>query len=49
MIAKDGKEAIDIISVEEEGKIIGLFLDLNMPNIDGFAVLEYFKENNLFN
>jgi putative two-component system response regulator len=20
-----------------------------MPNIDGFAVLEYFKENNLFN
>lgn len=49
MIAKDGKEALDIISVEEEGKIIGLFLDLNMPNIDGFAVLEYFKENNLFN
>lgn len=49
MMAKDGKEALDIISVEEEGKIIGLFLDLNMPNIDGFAVLDYFKENNLFN
>ena len=49
MTAEDGKEALDIISVEEEGKIIGLFLDLNMPNIDGFAVLDYFKENNLFN
>ena len=49
MMAKDGREALDIISVEEEGKIIGLFLDLNMPNIDGFAVLDYFKENNLFN
>ena len=48
MIAKDGKEAIDIISVAEKGKIIGLFLDLNMPNINGFAVLDYFKENNLF-
>ena len=49
MIARDGKEAIDIVSVEEQGKIIGLFLDLNMPNVNGFEVLEHFKENNLFN
>ena len=48
LIANDGKEAIDTISVAEPGKIVGLFLDLNMPNIDGFAVLDYFKENNLF-
>jgi putative two-component system response regulator len=49
MIARDGKEAIDIVSVEEQGKIIGLFLDLNMPNVNGFEVLEHFKENDLFN
>ena len=26
-----------------------MLLDLNMPNVDGFQVLDYFKENNLFN
>ena len=26
-----------------------MFLDLNMPNVDGFQVLDYFKEKNLFN
>ncbi|MEG0021686.1 MAG: response regulator [Bacilli bacterium] len=48
MIANDGKEAIDIVSVSEQDKLVGLFLDLNMPNVDGFQVLEYFKNNNLF-
>ena len=48
MVAKDGKEAIDIISVADPSKVGGLFLDLNMPNIDGFQVLDYLKENNLF-
>ncbi|MEG1310114.1 MAG: response regulator, partial [Bacilli bacterium] len=47
MIANDGKEAIDIVSVSEQDKLVGLFLDLNMPNVDGFQVLEYFKNNNL--
>ena len=42
------KEAIDIISVADPSKVGGLFLDLNMPNIDGFQVLDYLKENNLF-
>ena len=28
--------------------IVGVLLDLNMPNVDGFAVLDYFKSNNLF-
>lgn len=48
MVAKDGKEAIDIISVADPSKVGGIFLDLNMPNIDGFQVLDYLKENNLF-
>ena len=25
-----------------------MLLDLNMPNVNGFAVLDYFKENGLF-
>ena len=25
-----------------------MLLDLNMPNVNGFAVLDYFKSNNLF-
>jgi len=25
-----------------------MLLDLNMPNVNGFVVLEYFKQNNLF-
>ena len=34
--ASNGKEALDMI------------LDLNMPGCDGFTVLDYFKENDLF-
>ena len=26
-----------------------MLLDLNMPNVDGFQVLDYFKQANLFN
>ena len=32
----------------KENKIVGMLLDLNMPNVDGFKVLEYFDQNNLF-
>ena len=48
LIANDGKEAMDIIQSNVDDKIVGVLLDLNMPNVDGFAVLDYFKENNLF-
>ncbi len=48
VIALNGKEAIDIIKNNVDDSIIGLLLDLNMPVVDGFAVLDYFKENNLF-
>lgn len=46
LIAHDGSEAISIINTNN--KICALLLDLNMPNINGFAVLEYLKNNNLF-
>lgn len=46
IIAKDGVEALTM--VQTNGKIVGMLLDLNMPNVNGFQVLEYFKANNLF-
>lgn len=47
--AKDGQEAIDIIeSNKNNDSIVAILLDLNMPKVDGFAVLKYMEENNLF-
>lgn len=47
--AKDGEEALSIIKANvSNGNISAILLDLNMPNVDGFAVLEYMKENKLF-
>jgi len=49
LIASDGNEALSIIKENRDNhKIIGMLLDLNMPNVDGFEVLDYFKENDLF-
>lgn len=48
IIANDGKEALDIVSNNVDGKIVGMLLDLNMPNVDGFEVLDYFKNHDLF-
>ncbi len=48
VIAYNGKEAIDIVKNNVDNSIVGCLLDLNMPEVDGFAVLDYFKENNLF-
>ena len=44
--ATDGKEALDIVANNND--LFGVLLDLNMPNVNGFAVLEYFKQNGLF-
>ena len=44
--AEDGQEALDIISKNND--LFGVLLDLNMPNVNGFAVLDYFKQNSLF-
>ncbi len=46
--ALNGKETIDIINNNVDDSICCLLLDLNMPEVDGFAVLDYFKSNNLF-
>ena len=45
--ASNGKEAIKHIT-DKKYDIIGMLLDLNMPDSDGFMVLNYFKNNNLF-
>lgn len=46
--AFNGKEAINIINNNIDDTICCLLLDLNMPEVDGFQVLDYFKKNNLF-
>ena len=48
LMASNGREAIDIVDTMPEGVIIAILLDLNMPDLDGFAVLDYFKEKGLF-
>lgn len=55
LFAKDGKEAIDIINDNLLNKdmnkvtsnIVGILLDLLMPVMDGFKVLDFLKDNNL--
>lgn len=46
MIANDGREALNIVNTNQN--IVAMLLDLNMPNVNGFEVLEYFKINGLF-
>jgi len=48
LMASNGREAIDIVDTMPEGVIIAILLDLNMPDLDGFAVLDYFKQKGLF-
>ena len=53
---KNGKEALEYISnnskkgiKEASDNILGIFLDLTMPVLDGFAVLDYLSKNNYLN
>lgn len=46
LVATDGKEALNLIATNND--IAAMLLDLNMPNVNGFEVLEYFKNNGLF-
>ncbi len=46
LVAQDGKEALNIVSTNEN--IVAMLLDLNMPNVNGFEVLNYFRANSLF-
>ena len=49
LAVSDGGEAISIIDNTPHDRIKCMFLDLNMPGVDGFQVLEHFKTANLFN
>ena len=47
--AENGEEAINIIKANLNNNFIEtILLDLNMPKVDGFAVLDFMKENKLF-
>ena len=52
MMAKNGNEAIELIDKHlvnnSDTTIVGIFLDIIMPMADGFVVLDYLKENDLF-
>lgn len=49
IIASDGKEALDILNnPDERARIKAVLLDLNMPNVNGFEVLDYFREKDMF-
>ena len=49
LIAEDGAKAIEIVDQEDIRKNIkACLLDLNMPNVDGYQVLEHFKQNGYF-
>ena len=49
ILAHDGQKAIEIVDdANNRAKIRCVLLDLNMPNVDGFAVLDHFKQNNYF-
>ena len=45
--ATNGKEAIDALEKLGIDNIVGMFLDLLMPVLDGFSVLEYLREKNI--
>ena len=57
LVAKNGLEAINIITDNvltssvsgNHENIVGMLLDLVMPESDGFDVLEFMKSNDLFN
>ena len=50
--AKNGNEAIELIKEHLMNKsdinIVGIFLDIIMPVADGFVVLDFLKDNDLF-
>lgn len=43
LMASDGKGAMDIVDVMRDS-IVAILLDLNMPDVDGFEVLDYFVQ-----
>lgn len=48
LVAKDGDEAIKLIEENRDNALLGVFIDLQMPVKNGYEVLDYFKEKDLF-
>ena len=48
IVAEDGDQVIKLLEDPANNKVIGLFLDLQMPNKNGYEVLDYMQANNLF-
>lgn len=48
IVAHNGKEVIDIVNQYMNDSLVGLFLDLQMPVMNGYEVVDYFKEHDLF-
>lgn len=48
LIANDGAQALEIVKNTPSAQMACMLLDLNMPNVNGFEVLDYFKNNDLF-
>ena len=49
VLAHNGKDAIDLLSSSRGSNISCIFLDLIMPVLDGFSVLDYLNDNNYLN
>lgn len=47
LVARDGNEAVNLVK-ENKDNLLGCFIDLKMPVKDGYYVLNYFKDNDLF-
>jgi CheY-like chemotaxis protein len=47
LVAKDGEEAIDLVEKNKD-RLMGAFFDLQMPKKNGYDVLNYFTEHDLF-
>ena len=49
IIASDGQKAIDIVNDDSvRSRIKTCLLDLNMPNVNGFQVMDHFREKGFF-
>ena len=46
VMANNGQAAIDTVDVMKDS-IVAILLDLNMPEVNGFDVLDYFKMNKI--
>lgn len=47
-LATNGEECLNILKNVDASKLSAMFLDINMPGISGFDVLNYMSENMLF-